>query len=326
MISAFNISSIKNQLIERKERLHQTIKFVESPDKLFSLLQQVDSALERIDKGSYGICDVCHDPIEEDRLLVDPLITLCIDHLNADQRRALEMDIELAMKIQRNLLPQNNVSLGGWEFSYHYEPAGHVSGDFCDFIKLDDGSALFVLGDVSGKGIAASLMMTHLHALIRSLISINTPVSKILQNVNRLFCESTVSSNYATMVIGRVSANGEIELCIAGHNPPLVIKQSELLELNATGIPVGLFQQAEYDVLKLGLNKGEALFLYTDGLTEAEKEKQEYGEQRVKSVLLTNAKKDSAQSILNEIIADHRNFLNNSPKQDDITAAVLRRT
>ena len=191
-MTSLNIPSLKNHLNERRGRLQETLKYVPDPTKLYSLLQQVDSALERIDGGSYGICDVCHDPIESERLLMDPLLTVCLDHLSHHQQKALEQDLEFAIKIQRNLLPENNLTVNGWNFSYHYSPAGTVSGDFCDFIKLDDESVLFVLGDVSGKGISASLMMSHLHALIRSLLSFNLPANEIVTRVNRLFCESSL--------------------------------------------------------------------------------------------------------------------------------------
>jgi len=260
-MNGLNIPSLKNHLAERRERLQETIKHVPDPIKLYGLLQQVDSALERIDNGSYGICDVCHDSIEEERLMVDPLITVCLDHLDHHQRKALEQDLEFAIKIQRNLLPENNISTGGWRFGYHYEPAGTVSGDFCDFIKLNDGSVFFALGDVSGKGISASLMMSHLNALIRSLLSFNLPVNEIVTRANRLFCESTVSTHYATMVFGKAGTSGDVEICIAGHNPPLVIKNEKIVSLNATGLPVGLFCESEYELINIKLIRIK-IFLY----------------------------------------------------------------
>jgi sigma-B regulation protein RsbU (phosphoserine phosphatase) len=324
-MNGLNIPSLKNHLVERRERLQESIKYVPDPVKLFGLLQQVDSALERIDNGSYGICDVCHDPIEEDRLLVDPLLTVCLDHLSHHQRKALEQDLELAIKIQRNLLPENNVTTSGWEFSYRYEPAGPVSGDFCDFIKLDDGSVLFALGDVSGKGISASLMMSHLHALIRSLLTFNLPVNEIVTRVNRLFCESTQSTHYATMVFGKARKEGDVEICIAGHNPPLFIKSGELFSLNATGVPVGLFCQSEYGMLKISMQKGDSLFLYTDGLTESSNDGIEYGEEKLKKQLLS-ALNGSANDIIENIIHDHKNFLKNSPKFDDVTVSVMKKS
>jgi len=321
-MAGLNIPSLKNHLSERKGRLQETIKYAPDPTKLYALLQEVNSALERIDSGSYGICDVCHDPIEPERLIMDPLLTVCLDHLNHHQKKALEQDLELAIKIQRNLLPQNNLKVNGWDFSYVYNPVGTVSGDFCDFIKMDDDSVLFVLGDVSGKGISASLMMSHLHALIRSLLSFNLPVNEIVTRVNRLFCESTLSTHYATMVFGKANKDGKIELCIAGHNPPLFLKNGDIHSLTATGVPVGLFCQSEYELLNIELNKGNSLVLYTDGLTEASVNEIEYGEERLKQHLI-KSKDLPAESLIDSILNDQRNFLKNSPLFDDITVSII---
>jgi sigma-B regulation protein RsbU (phosphoserine phosphatase) len=317
-----NIPSLKNHLNERRGRLQETIKYVPDPTKLYTLLQQVDSALERIDGGSYGLCDVCHDPIEPERLLMDPLLTVCLDHLNHHQKKALEQDLELAIKIQRNLLPQNNLTVNGWNFSYVYNPVGTVSGDFCDFIKLGDDAVLFALGDVSGKGISASLMMSHLNALIRSLLSFDLPVNEIVTRVNRLFCESSLSTHYATMVFGKAYTDGKVELCIAGHNPPLLIQDGKVQTIIATGVPVGLFCESEYELSSINLLKGDSLILYTDGLTEASINEIEYGEARLKQ-LLEKSIGLNAKSLLNSIINDQKSFIKNSPLFDDVTVSVI---
>jgi phosphoserine phosphatase RsbU/P len=324
-MTGLNIPSLKNHLAERRDRLQETIKYVADPTKLFSLLQQVDFALERIDGGSYGLCEVCHDPIEPERLLMDPLLTVCLDHLNHQQKKALEQDLELAIKIQRNLLPDNNLKVNGWDFSYHYSPAGPVSGDFCDFIKLDDHSVLFVLGDVSGKGISASLMMSHLHALIRSLLSINLPVNEIVARVNRLFCESTLSTHYATMVFGKANNSGNMQLCVAGHNPPMLITNGKVETINSTGIPIGLFCESEYEMVNIDMHKGDSLVLYSDGLTEASVNEIEYGEDRLKQHLCKSMNL-SAKSLLDSIVIDQKNFLKDSELFDDITISVLAKT
>ena len=321
-MTGLNLPSLKNHLAERRERLQESIKYVPDPTKLFDLLHQVDSALERIDHGSYGICDVCHDPIESDRLIMDPLLTVCLDHLNSYQKKALEQDLELAIKIQRNLLPQNNLNVNGWNLSYYYSPAGTVSGDFCDFIILNDDTVLFALGDVSGKGISASLMMSHLHALIRSLLSFDLPVNEIVTRANRLFCESTLSTHYATMVFGKAKSNGKVELCIAGHNPPLLINNRNVQSLKATGIPVGLFSQSVYEILNIELNKGDSLILYTDGLTEASANEVEYGEERLKKHLL-NASGMFGNKLLNSIVADQKAFVKDEILADDVTISVI---
>ena len=321
-MTGLNLPSLKNHLAERRERLQESIKYVPDPTKLFDLLHQVDSALERIDHGSYGICDVCHDPIESDRLIMDPLLTVCLDHLNNYQKKALEQDLELAIKIQRNLLPQNNLNVNGWNLSYYYSPAGTVSGDFCDFIILNDDTLLFALGDVSGKGISASLMMSHLHALIRSLLSFDLPVNEIVTRANRLFCESTLSTHYATMVFGKAKSNGKVELCIAGHNPALLINNRNVQSLKATGIPVGLFSQSVYEILNIELNKGDSLILYTDGLTEASANEVEYGEERLKKHLL-NTSGLFGNKLLNSIVADQKAFVKDEILADDVTISVI---
>src|SRR5208283_1849594 len=95
----------------------------------------------------------CHESVDKDLLLADPLVRLCLDHLSADQRRALEQDLELAGQLQRGLLPETDLRFGGWSVCYHYRPLGLVSGDYCDLVVRENGSTnlFFALGDVSGK-------------------------------------------------------------------------------------------------------------------------------------------------------------------------------
>jgi len=318
------VSSIRNQLVERKSKLERTLSVLQNTDVLYGLLKEVDKALERIDKGVYGICEVCHDSIEPDRLLIDPLMTVCLDHLSMEQQRALEIDLQDAGRIQRGLLPKNNSRFEGWEFSYHYFPAGVVSGDFCDLIPAADGSMIFVIGDVSGKGIAASLMMTHLHAMIHSLVSFDLPINEIIQKTNRLFCESTIASNYATMIAGKAMPDGTLEICIAGHNPPFLLTGEKVIHINGKGIPVGLFSDAYYEVEKYKLRKNDTLFLYTDGLVEASVNGMEYGTDRIKRNLgfLHGI---SSDEILNIVMQDQRTFLNSAASADDVTVAVIKK-
>lgn len=323
-METLDLSYLRQQLNERRDRLENSAKNLPEPVKIYRLLQQIDRAIERLDKGSFGICEVCHDPIEPDRLAHDPMITVCLDHLNSEQRRALENDLELAAKIQRGLLPKQNISISGWDFSYRYQPAGIVSGDFCDFIPLDDQNIFFVLGDVSGKGISASLMMSQLHALTRSFLTFGLSLGEMVRRTNRLFCESILSNNYATMVFGKADSKGEIEVCIAGHNPPLILKDNEVIKVKANGIPVGLFCNSEYTSSKYSLNPGNTILVYTDGLTESHSNGTEYGEER----LLENFLKAGSQTpelIIDQLLRDHGTFLNGSNTTDDLTIAVLKK-
>ena len=326
-MEALQISSIREQLNLRRDRLTETIKHMPEHSNLVGLLQQVDTALKKIDHGTYGICEVCQGTVEEDRLFIDPLVTVCLGCLTEEQQKALESDLEFAAKIQRNLLPKNHQSVGGWDFCYHYKPAGPVSGDFTDIIPLNDDSVIFIIGDVSGKGIPASLMMSHLHGLIHSLLSFGLPVNEIIKKANRLFTESTIFSNYATMVIGKADKDGTIEVAVAGHNPPLLLKDGKVQSISATGVPVGLFSNAEYEVNKFKLGKNDTLLLYTDGLTESFNTSnggEEYGEQRV-IAQLTETGSRAAKSVIEEIMMNHKNWLQESHQTDDITVLAVKR-
>ena len=131
------------------------------------------------------------------------LVRFCLDHLTEKELRAHEQDLELATQIQVRLLPARAITTRDWETHYRYEPAGVVGGDYCEVVASGDGNSLFfALGDVAGKGVAASLLMTHLSAIFRSLLSLQLPLAEVMSRANRLFCESTSATHYATLVAG----------------------------------------------------------------------------------------------------------------------------
>src|SRR6202041_2280510 len=213
---------IREQLEKRRQELSAAVSSATPTAPaayLMNLLSDVDSALQRLDDGTYGICTECHDSVEKDRLLADPLVRLCLDHLTSDEQRALERDLELAARVQRGLLPRTDLRHGDWRVHYQYKPAGMVSGDYCDLIPppAEDGELVFLLGDVAGKGVAASLLMTHLHAMFRSLAGVDLALDKLLEMDNSVFCQSTIAGQYATLICGRAGQRGEIEIGRAGH-------------------------------------------------------------------------------------------------------------
>jgi sigma-B regulation protein RsbU (phosphoserine phosphatase) len=318
---------LQSQLEERKHRLQHAIEAVQGDGALTQLLQDVDAALERVSDGSFGICHECHEPIEKDRLLADPLICYCLDHLPVAQRRALEQDLELAAKLQRGLLPPQDLQWSGWELRYHYEPAQMVSGDYCDVIRPENGTGelFFVLADVSGKGVAASMLMAQLHAMFRSLVSAGLPLDQIVSLANRLFCESALTGQYATLVCGRAGAQGEIEICNAGHPPAFIVRKDRVEKIESGGVPVGMFASGRYSFQKTRLAPGDSLFLYSDGLTEARNSQQaEYGIDRA-SALLSKQKSDSARQLAATSLDDLRAFSGGAARTDDLTLMVLRR-
>jgi sigma-B regulation protein RsbU (phosphoserine phosphatase) len=317
---------LREQLIDRRQKLESaTIGFSEATE-LTRLLQEVDAALRRMDQGTYGICDVCHDPVESERLIANPLTRVCIDHLTPKEQRALEDDLELAAEIQSGLLPQPSQTIDGWEIAYHYQPAGIVSGDYCDLISGEDKSLLFVLGDVSGKGVAASMLMAHLQAMFRTLISSNLPLNEMLERASRIFCESTLPSHYATLVCGKASTNGEVEICNAGHLPPLLLHQGQVRSIDATGLPVGLFSKEQFSINKFRMEKGDTLFLYTDGFSESlDHGNREYGLERLSRLLRENCMLPS-RGLLDACVRDLVSFGGGVSPTDDLTLMAISRT
>jgi len=318
---------LRQRLLDRRQRLQTAIGEFKETTHVMRLLEEVDSALERMDKESYGLCDVCHEPIREERLMADPLTRNCIDCLTPDQQRALEQDLDLASRIQTQLLPNKNLSFGDWEAYYHYEPAGPVSGDYCDLISPDTerGDLFFLLGDVSGHGVAASILMAHLHALFRSLIAVGLSADQLVQRANRIFCESTISADYATLVCGRAGKSGEVDVCNAGHCPPLLVREDEITSLEATGLPIGIFSSGEYSAERVQLARGDSLLLYSDGLTEAQdRADAEYGAQRL-ARLIKGRHELPPEALTQVCLEDLRAFLSGAPRTDDLAIMVIRR-
>lgn len=322
---------LREQLEKRREQLRHAIA---SPDAhvahpvFTNLLREVDAALQRIDRGTYGICEACNDTIERDRLISDPLVRFCIDHLTSSEQRALEGDLELAARIQRGLLPEAEVKMPGWHLLYHYKPAGLVSGDYCDVIAPsgNSGAPIFLVGDVSGKGVAASLLMSHLHAMFRTLSSMDVRMDKLLDMGNRIFCESTLAGQYATLICGRVVNASEVEIASAGHLPALVVRKNGVEELSSTGLPLGMFCDARYSVGSARLDPGDTLLLFTDGISEAASSTgAEYGIEHL-SVVAGEQYGRAPHDFLAGCLTDLKAFSSGTQQKDDQTIMIVHRT
>jgi phosphoserine phosphatase RsbU/P len=323
LVATLEVSFLHGQLEERKRRLEIAVASAPPTVGLAALLREVDSALDRMAKGTYGLCLECHESVERDRLLADPLVQYCLDHLTPPQRAALQRDLDLASQVQRNLLPKKGLCVDGWETSYHFAPLGAVSGDYCDLIQTD-GRLLFLLGDVSGKGVAASMLMAQLHAMFRSLTGMSLPLSQIVCHVNRFFCESALAGQYATLVCGLARPTGEVEIHNAGHCPAIVVGRSGVSCIEPTGMPLGMFLETEISATSVHMETGDTLFLYTDGLSEASNESDEYGVDRVMALVHQQAARKPAEMIA-ACLDDVRAFTKGIPGFDDMTVLALQR-
>jgi sigma-B regulation protein RsbU (phosphoserine phosphatase) len=317
---------LREQLLDRRQRLQTAAMPAATPGEIERLLGEIDAALARMDIGSFGLCETCRDPIEPDRLAADPLLRFCLDHLTTREQRALEQDLELAARIQRELLPKRDRRLDGWEIAYLYRPAGPVSGDYCDLIDGAGGDLYFVVADVAGKGIAAAMLMSHLSATLRTLASVGLPLADLVERASRVFCESTLPSHYATLVCARASADGAVEVCNAGHPPPVVCRRNGTSErIDATGLPIGMFCSERFASVHVTLQPGETMLLYTDGLIEAQEARgEQFGIDRVCALAAASARL-TAQDLVDRAAQDGLAFAGSSAAADDLTIMAVRR-
>jgi phosphoserine phosphatase RsbU/P len=317
-------STAREQIVERRHKLESAITTIGPRTELTSLLAEVDAALERLSVGSYGLCETCHDPIESDRLIADPLARFCLDHLSPPEQRALEQDLQLAARVQQGLLPDLSRMTGPWEVAYAYRPARIVSGDYLDLVSID-GDLYFMLGDVSGKGVAAATVMPQLHAMFRALLPAGLPLCDLIARASRLFCETTLPTHYATLVCGRARPDGEIELCNAGHVPPLVARLTGVTPLPPGGMPIGMFCNQQFESQRVRLDPGEMLILSTDGVTEAEEPQgEQFGVERLGNAvqrLATAAPQGLIEGCLRAVEA----WRASATLNDDVTLMVIRR-
>lgn len=291
-----------------------------------ALLGEVEEAVERVDAGTWGLCSICHSAIEAERLRTDPLVKVCLECLGEADRRALELDLESAARVQASLLPPPVVRREGWEIAHHWEPLRAVSGDHVDLLLPERlGEPLYVLlSDVAGKGVAASLLQTHLLALFRAFSLAGFELPKLLSEVNRLFFQATEASAYATLVAVRLGSNGEIEMVNAGHPPALLAGAQGITEVSGGGLPVGMFREANYSSERFRLAPGETLMLYSDGWTESENGEEEYGRQRALSAL-GGGLGGTLSELLRHCRQDLAEFLGEKSRGDDLTLLAVRR-
>lgn len=326
-MTSVDAHAVQAQLTDRRDRILTVMSTTHEHDQLAKLLKEIDLALEKLSAGTYGICELCHDKIETEYLRADPLVRICLEHLSRDDKETIERDLELAARVQGKLLPSCNTDFDSWEICYHYEPYGPVGGDYCDLIRPEQpgGDTYFLLGDVSGKGVAASLLMAYLHAMFRSLVPTGLPLHRLMERANRLLCESTLSSNFITLVAGRLTSAGEAEIANAGHPHPLLVQSGRIRSIETTGLPLGLFFSGAYRTVRTSMAPGDTLFAYSDGLSESRNTAMdEYSDARV-SAFIAKEHAAAPEELIRRTLADLSSFRGTQAKNDDLSLMALKR-
>jgi sigma-B regulation protein RsbU (phosphoserine phosphatase) len=232
-------------------------------------------------------------------------------------------DLQTAGQLQRMLLPPTPYRWRGWNAAHHFQPAGAVSGDYLDLVPHAE-RLYFMLGDVSGKGVAASLLMAQLHAMFRTLIPFELSLEALMTRASALLCASSLPAQYATLVCGLLDPDGGVAIVNAGHPAPLAIRASGQAAVEATGVPVGLFCKSEFSSTMLTLDSGDTLFLFTDGLTEGKSARgEEYGARVERAAVAAASLRPEEQ--VSQVIGDNASFRDDMGLTDDLTLLAIQR-
>jgi sigma-B regulation protein RsbU (phosphoserine phosphatase) len=269
------------------------------------------------------------------------------------QKQRLENELTIAKEVQEQLFPQGNVHLASLEVHGFFRPARTVSGDYYDFLTLDSDRLVLAIGDISGKGISAALLMATIHSAVRAYSLQDIPMLRepasvgatvgsgavmaaptraldvspgaLLQLLNHQLFESTPPEKYATLFLGIYNgAERKFTYSNGGHLPPIIMSQDgSIRRLECGGTVVGLFDQANYEEESVELRRGEIFLAYTDGVTEPENEFGEFGEQRLIDLVREN--RDLPLPRITEIVtAAVDEWIGADEQPDDVTLVLAR--
>ena len=243
------------------------------------------------------------------------------------ERERLERELALASEIQQRFQPTAPPHVEGYELQGISFPCYEIGGDYYDFIEREDGRLVIALGDVSGKGTAAALLMSSLHAAIHAQSASHDSLSATISAVNRYLADNIPANRFVTLFYAELDpVSGALSFLNAGHNPPLILHAAGTVEqLASGGLPLGIKRDAEYREGRTLLQRGDVLVIYSDGVTEAVSPTgEEFGATRLYEVVSRNVEA-SAAGIRDRIESSLTKFAQGTSAADDITLVIVKR-
>jgi serine phosphatase RsbU (regulator of sigma subunit) len=247
--------------------------------------------------------------------------------LRDEQMRIMERELAAAARIQQRLLPRHLPEVGGYELAGHNTPCRGVGGDLYDF-RLREGSRLVMaLGDVSGKGMGAALLMATTQAALRAYVSTEASLEQAVSRLNRHICSSAGEEQFVTLFCAELEpGSGRLRYVSAGHNPSLLLRSSGQVEhLPSGGMVLGVLPELEYESAEASLEPGDLLVAYSDGITECHDPSGELFEEERLERLVAGQRGREAEAVQKEILAACDSFVGSAEQFDDMTLALLRR-
>jgi len=244
-----------------------------------------------------------------------------------EERRVMEAELRRAAGIQKKLLVTGPAAISGFQVHTFQLQSHLVGGDLYDVAELADGRMVFLVADVSGKGMGAALLMSNILAAFRILYrDPGFSLEQAVQRVNAQLVNYSAAEDFATLFIGLVSPEGdEIEYINAGHNPPLLVKPSgEMTVLEPTGVIVGALDVDDWQPATVRLERGDFLFVFTDGVPEAASGEEQFTDCRLRDVISANCTA-APSDIITRLMAEINNFIGKARQSDDITMMLVKR-
>ncbi|MCA1590389.1 MAG: SpoIIE family protein phosphatase [Acidobacteria bacterium] len=242
------------------------------------------------------------------------------------ERERMETELQLATEIQQRFQPSAPPTVEGYEFQGISFSCFEIGGDYYDFIPRD-GRMMIALGDVSGKGTAAALLMSSLHAAIHAQVATNVSLASTITSVNQYLAENTPANRFVTLFMAELDPlTGSLQYINAGHNPPLIGRADHsVTQLSSGGFPLGIMPGAEFELGETILQPGEVLVVYSDGVSEAVNPRdEEFGLDRLIDVVKKNLT-GSAAGLRDKVESALSAFTQTAPANDDITLVIVKR-
>lgn len=241
---------------------------------------------------------------------------------------ALEKELSAARSVQVGLLPRECPSIDGYEFSATLLPAKSVGGDFYDFVTLDDGKVALSLGHVSGKGMAAALLMANVQATVRAYSTLNTTPETCVRQSNELLFNSTAPEKFATLLYGVLdSKRNAFHYTNAGHENPLFFRKwKDPYRLEVGGVPLGMVENFPYEEGSVEFRRGDILIMFSDGIRDAvDSAGKKFGAERIEKIVRKSAGLP-AKEISEKILYEVRAHISETPQFDDMTLLIVKRS
>lgn len=246
------------------------------------------------------------------------------------QEERIKQELQIARQVQQSFLPTKIPDIGKLEMSALCQPAYETGGDYYDFVRLDDHRVGVAIGDVSGKGIQAAFYMTFIKGILHSLCHETDSPAELLKKTNRLFFDNAQKGTFISLVYGIIDTRQQtFTFSRAGHNPVLHMgRTGTVQELQPGGLGIGLTRENSFDdnirEIRLDLEEGDILMLYTDGIVEALNEKRQfYGTSRLHE-RLRKMKEEPSGQIVKGLFEDVDGFIGNAAQHDDMTILLIR--